>query len=70
VLDSRTTQPSMELLPLLLEPIDPLLCVPMPDVPGLVLWPDCDPDMDPLLDVLGEVVLVLGVVVCELEVEL
>jgi hypothetical protein len=38
-------QPSIELLPALLAPIDdPLLpCVPMPEVPGLVV-PDCEPD--------------------------
>jgi hypothetical protein len=75
VLDSRTMQPSSGVLLALLEPMEEPVepWVPMPEVPGLVLepvlWPDC-PDMEPLLEVLGDVVLVLGVVVCELEVEL
>jgi hypothetical protein len=84
VVDSRTIQPSSGVLLALLEPIEEPVdpWVPMPEVPGLVLAPDCDPvepvlpepvlwpDMEPLLEVLGDVVLVLGVVVCELEVEL
>ena len=49
------------------EPVEP--CVLMPEVPGLVLVPDCEP-VEPVLEVLGDVVLVLGVVVWELEVEL
>jgi len=53
-------QPSTEL---------PLLD-PMAEALGLVLCPDCEPDMEPPLEVLGEVVLVLGVVVWELELEL
>ena len=52
-------QPSTEALLALLEPMEEV------PVPWVLL--DC-PDMEPVLDD-GDVVLVLGVVVCELEVE-
>jgi hypothetical protein len=57
-------QPSREVPPALAELIDePVELCPIPDEPGLVLWPDCEPDVEPELCVLGDVVLVLGEVV-------